>query len=280
MSDATRDIAIVPADGSNYVGVPSTSGVSGVLTTMHGRTLPTAEQAPRGALLVSKRQEGNPVLRHLRCVRWMYASITPDYQVGSDAAVLYLSMRYHLLHPEYIHTRTRELLRSFALRILLVHVDLEDVHAPLQDITCIAMHSRFTLVCCFSTAECARYLETYKCYEHKPADAIRERTEQDYESRRAHVLTAVRGVNRTDVVSLGSKMGSVAGIMRAKADDLAAVPGIGPIKALRLHEAFNAPFRVVRSSTTATRIATPSKTPTESRDVETIVITRTDHRSR
>jgi hypothetical protein len=34
-----------------------------------------------------------------------------------------------------------------------------------------------------SLEECARYLETLKTYEHKPADNIQERTDNDYLSR-------------------------------------------------------------------------------------------------
>lgn len=201
------------------------------------------ENAPRGALLVSPRQDGNPVLRQIRSVRWMFGSITPDYQIGHDGAALYLSLRYHLLNPEYIYHRMRELQRSYTLRVILCHVDVEDMIAPLEEVTSAALHNRFTLVCCFSVLECARYLETYKCYEHKPADGIKGRTETDYESRRSHVLTAVRGVNKTDVVTLGSRMGSVAGIMKADKQSLAACPGIGPTKVDRLYDAFNLPFK-------------------------------------
>ena len=42
--------------------------------------------------------------------------------------------------------------------------------------------------------ECARYLETYKIFETKPADAIQGRSEEDYLSRLSNALTAVRGV--------------------------------------------------------------------------------------
>ena len=34
------------------------------------------------------------------------------------------SLRYHQLHPEYIHQRLKQLGRSFELRVLLVQVDI------------------------------------------------------------------------------------------------------------------------------------------------------------
>lgn len=66
--------------------------------------------------------------------------------------------------------------------------------------------------CCCQ--ECARYLETMKSYETKSADAIQGRTEEDYLSRLNAAMTGVRGVNRTDVLTLGRTFGSVAGTMR------------------------------------------------------------------
>ncbi len=42
--------------------------------------------------------------------------------------------RYHLLKPEYIHHRIRELQRSFRMRIILCHVDTEDAVEPLAQV--------------------------------------------------------------------------------------------------------------------------------------------------
>ncbi len=52
------------------------------------------------AILVSRRQEGNPVLKHIRNVRFQFADIVPDYQMGSQTCALFLSLRCCLrLHP-------------------------------------------------------------------------------------------------------------------------------------------------------------------------------------
>ena len=87
--------------------------------------------------------------------------------------------------------------------------------------------------CCATVLrqECARYLETYKAYESKPADAIQGRTEEDYLSKLTAALTTVRGVNKTDVLTLGGAFKTAAGVMRANMQQLSALPGIGPTKA-------------------------------------------------
>ena len=52
-----------------------------------------------GAILVSTRQRGNPLLRYVKNVRWQFAeNLVPDYQLGPTTVALFLSLKYHLLH--------------------------------------------------------------------------------------------------------------------------------------------------------------------------------------
>lgn len=44
---------------------------------------------------------------------------------------MFLSLRYHLLHPDYLYFRIRELQKSFRLRVILCHVDVVG-HPPLK----------------------------------------------------------------------------------------------------------------------------------------------------
>lgn len=58
-----------------------------------------------------------------------------------------------------------------------------------------------------SNLEAARYLETLKVYENKPADSIIGKVEQDYESRLTDCMTSIRTVNKRDVKNLGTTYG-------------------------------------------------------------------------
>ncbi|XP_073002239.1 DNA excision repair protein ERCC-1 [Typha latifolia] len=197
----------------------------------------------RNAILVSHRQKGNPLLKHIRNVRWVFADIVCDYLLGQSSCALYISLRYHLLHPDYLYYRIRELQKNFKLRIILCHVDVEDVVKPLHEVTRTALLHDCTLLCGWSLEECGRYLETIKVYENKPADSIREQMDTDYLSRLTHALTSIRHVNRTDVVTLGSSFGSLSRIMDASMEELARCPGIGERKVRRLYDTFHEPFR-------------------------------------
>lgn len=67
---------------------------------------------------------GNPILKSIANVPWEFDdSIIPDYVVGKTAGILFLSLRYHSLNPDYIHNRLKELGKRFELRVLLVQVD-------------------------------------------------------------------------------------------------------------------------------------------------------------
>lgn len=66
-------------------------------------------------------------------------------------APTHLLRRYHLLHPTYIGYRIKQLQRAYALRVLLVLVDVEEVVHPLAAITKQAALNDVTLVCAWST---------------------------------------------------------------------------------------------------------------------------------
>lgn len=74
-------------------------------------------------ILVNPKQRGNPILKSITNVPWEYDDIIPDYIVGRTTCILYLSLRYHNLNPDYIHDRLKSLKKMFELRILLVQVD-------------------------------------------------------------------------------------------------------------------------------------------------------------
>ena len=128
------------------------------------------------------------------------------------------------------------------LRVVLVLVDQSEVERLLLDIGRLAIVAGWTLICAASLPEAARYIETYKAYEHKPATAIRERVGDSYLDQASSLLTTVRSVNETDVRTLLSRFRSIAGIARATLSELTACPGIAEVKATRIYAAFHGPL--------------------------------------
>ncbi|EST06816.1 DNA repair protein rad10 [Kalmanozyma brasiliensis GHG001] len=195
-------------------------------------------------ILVNNCQRGNPLLQHIRNIGWEYADIVPDYQVGLSSCILFLSIRYHRLHPEYVHTRIQKLGNMFTLRILLVLCDVNDHQAAIKELTKTGIINNLTLIIAWTAEEAGKYVETYKSFEHKPPDLIKERVGEDYLSQVTNVLTQVRGVNRTDVVTLLTRFGSLKGVVGGGVEEVGMCPGFGEVKAKRLREVFTQPFRV------------------------------------
>jgi len=59
-------------------------------------------------------------------------------------------IRYHLLHPEYVHTRIADLGQSYSLRIVLVHCDADNHTAAMRELTKICIVNNYTLLVAWS----------------------------------------------------------------------------------------------------------------------------------
>uniref|UniRef100_A0AAY4BMW3 DNA excision repair protein ERCC-1 n=1 Tax=Denticeps clupeoides TaxID=299321 RepID=A0AAY4BMW3_9TELE len=206
------------------------------------QTVPASLLGSGNSIIVSPRQRGNPILKFVRSVPWEFGEVVPDYVLGRTTCALFLSLRYHNLNPNYVHGRLKQLGNSFTLRVLLVQVDVKDPHHALRELARICIMADCTLILAWSPEEAGRYLETYKSYEKKPADLLKEQVEKDYLSKVTDCLTTVKSVNKTDVLTLLSTFSSVEGIMKASKEELELCPGLGPQKARRLHDVLHQPF--------------------------------------
>ncbi|XP_026549222.1 DNA excision repair protein ERCC-1-like isoform X1 [Notechis scutatus] len=198
--------------------------------------------AKHNTIIVSPRQRGNPILKFVRNVPWEFGEVLPDYVLGQSTCALFLSLRYHNLNPNYIHERLRNLGKTYQLQVLLLQVDVKDPHQAVKELAKICILADCTLILAWSPEEAGRYLETYKAYEQKPADLLKEKVEQDYLSRVTDCLTSVKSVNKTDTLSLLSTFGSLANVVQASKEDLSLCPGVGPQKAKRLFDILHEPF--------------------------------------
>ncbi|XP_008285887.1 DNA excision repair protein ERCC-1 [Stegastes partitus] len=194
------------------------------------------------SIIVSPRQRGNPILKFVRSVPWEFGDVVPDYVLGQTTCALFLSLRYHNLNPNYIHDRLKQLGQTFTLRVLLVQVDVKDPHHALKELARICIMADCTLILAWSPEEAGRYLETYKSYEKKPADLLKEQVEKNYLSKVTDCLTTVKSINKTDAITLLSTFSSVEGIISASKEDLVLCPGLGPQKARRLYDVLHKPF--------------------------------------
>jgi DNA excision repair protein ERCC-1 len=176
---------------------------------------------------VKESQKGNPVLHCIRNVQWEYNSgIVPDFVLGGSTCALFVSVRYHMLHPRYIDRRMKEVGRNFRLRIVLCQVDTDDNVQALLELNKFCFSASFTLLLAWSPREAGRYLETLKAYENKPSTSIQWKVDEEFLPKMTSVLKNVRSINRTDVVTLMEAFRSFKGICNADEQQLVLCPGI------------------------------------------------------
>lgn len=193
-------------------------------------------------VLVNQKQRGNPVLKFITSVPWEYDEIIPDYEVGKTICLLFLSLRYHNMNPDYINNRIKELGKKYELRVLLVQVDLKDPHIALKNLTRICLLTDLTLMLAWSPEEAAKIIENYKIYENKPPDGIMERIENDPHQKVINALSTIKPVNKTDAMTLIAKFGTLDNIIKATESRLAECPGFGATKAKKLYKALHEHF--------------------------------------
>ncbi|KAI0067429.1 DNA repair protein rad10 [Artomyces pyxidatus] len=209
---------------------------------------PVVQPGTGNNILVNPCQRANPAVESIRNVGKEFGDIVPDFQVGRTTAVLFLSLKYHRLHPEYIHQRIEALGQSYNLRILLLQCDITEHQEHIRELTKICLINNLTIMVAWNADEAGQYLSTYKQFEHKPPNLIRERVERTPAAILRAALTGISKVNKTDVETLRTSYGSFANIARASTDQLSQLPGFGPKKVARMKDAFDRPFRNATTS--------------------------------
>ncbi|KIY50311.1 DNA repair protein rad10, partial [Fistulina hepatica ATCC 64428] len=194
-------------------------------------------------IIVNPLQRGNPLLETIRNVGQEFGDIVVDYQVGRTTGVLFLSLKYHRLHPEYIHTRIEKLGHAYSLRILLIVCDVSEHRDSIRELTKICLMNNMTVIVAFSFDEAGHYLSTFKQFEHKPPDMIKERVEKGFYSLFQSSLTSINKINKTDVQTLRTSLGSFANVAKASSDQLSNLPGLGNAKVKHIKNAFEKPIR-------------------------------------
>ncbi|KAL4921111.1 restriction endonuclease type II-like protein [Aspergillus aurantiobrunneus] len=217
-----------------------------------------SKPGPSG-ILVSTRQKGNPILNHIKLSQWEYADIPADYVVGATTCALFLSLKYHRLHPEYIYSRIKLLAGKYLLRILLIIVDIPNHEESLKELSKTSIINNLTLVLCWSAPEAAHYLELYKSCEHSQPTAIRTQQSQSYKDSLVEFVTAPRTINKSDAASLISTFGSLQNAINAQPEQISAVPGWGEKKVRQWCGAVREDFRVEK----AKRATAPKRTALE-----------------
>jgi DNA excision repair protein ERCC-1 len=169
-----------------------------------------------------------------------------DYSMSRSSCALFLSLRYHTLNPNYIYDRLKSTKLPYQLKILLVQCDLNDPSQSLKELARLCILYDLTLLVSWNDEESAKYLETYRIMEGKSAETLMDAQQHqstDYLTKFIDMITQVKSVNKTDAQTLLHAFGSLESILNASNEQLCVCPGLGTLKAQRLYQSFNQPFK-------------------------------------
>ena len=213
---------------------------------------PTPQALPSrsgpSSVLVSPRQKGNPVLNHIRALPWEYSDIPADYVLGATTCALFLSLKYHRLHPEYIYSRIRALAGKYNLRIVLTMVDIQNHEESLRELSKTSLINNVTIILCWSAQEAGRYLELYKTFEHAAPTSIRAHQSSGYSEKLVDFICAPRSINKTDAMGLVSNFGSIRTAVNARSEGIGLIAGWGHKKVERWCTSVRDPFRIQKTA--------------------------------
>ena len=141
-------------------------------------------------------------------------------------------------------------------------------------------------------------MATFKQFEFKPPDLIKERIDRDYYTILRTALTTISKVNKTDVETLRTSFNvchvkinafednpltdlyqSFANVSKVTTDQLQSLPGFGQVKVKNIKNAFEKPFRN-RTTTSLSISQTRKPGARESSQAEAVHHDPTDHVSR
>ncbi|SCU90947.1 LAFA_0F01024g1_1 [Lachancea sp. 'fantastica'] len=124
---------------------------------------PTSGASGQGKnVLVSVSQRGNPLLGSLTNTSWRYVSPSGGNKIYYDYCVqgrniVFLSLKYHKLHPEYISKKIQPLVK-LKNNVLICVVDVEHSENILKDLNKACMFNGFALLLAFNFEQAAKYI--------------------------------------------------------------------------------------------------------------------------
>lgn len=145
---------------------------------------------------------------------------------------------------------------SYLHKILLISVDIDAPEALLEEITVQAYQNNHTVVCGFTAAEVARYIEllcSLSSYDStqtsdKLVSYLQKKVDQDdTEAVIRNAMSHVKTLNKTNVKTLFIEHDSFADMCNASVAELTRIKGMGSVRATALYDMLHEPFHRSKS---------------------------------
>lgn len=191
----------------------------------------TALKRKSNCIYVNQNQSGNKLLKFMKN-SWEFSNdISPaHYVMAKSTCALFLSLKYHIIYPNYIYDQLNQLGNNYQLKILIILMDHIEYLSSLKELTKVAIRANCTMMLAWTYEEAAHYINNYKTFAEKSPDIIMGKqtggnTDNEIYQSLVEALCAIKSVNKTDAVSLISLFDSFENIV--KTNQMAICPGMG-----------------------------------------------------
>ncbi|ORM41580.1 DNA excision repair protein ERCC-1 [Babesia sp. Xinjiang] len=199
--------------------------------------------AKEHCIVVSSRQRGNPLIKHLTNVTWVEGETQYDYKVTDAIQVLFLSLKYHRMHRGYIVARLKHL-RSHKVKnpFIICQVDIPDPQDTIEELTVITFTLGYRILLSWSARQSAALLEILRIDGRKGLEFLNRKEIKSHMREVQEVISSVRRVNNTDAAEIVRRSYSFKQLIHAKSSQFEEIPGLGKRKIQALLSAFNDSF--------------------------------------
>jgi DNA excision repair protein ERCC-1 len=170
-------------------------------------------------LTISHRQKLNPLIPLLSSIetQWSDAAIA-DYEIGRNVAVLFLALKYHRQHPDYLGSRIEAFRGSFPVRILLLLVNDENPDLVISRLTSLVTSNGMNLILAFDYEEASRWLICLFNTQESPIEDLKAVNETSFEIATDALNTL--GASRKEAERLLHGYATLADVLNASKESL------------------------------------------------------------
>lgn len=248
-NDSSDNKSVLKESSSNKENIQSSQRSSIIMT--HRSSVQLYNQ-----IQVSPSQKQNPLLQSPLMKQKPIVfnkEILSDYYINPTLQVLFLSLKYHQLHPEYLWRRIKRLRqgssinmtnnrRDKALKILLVVIDIESPQEALRKLTNVCVKQDLTLIISWSFEQAGNYIAMFKENELSANQvnlSIKGVKNTDLKSSIIDTLTTIRSINKTDSINLIANFKNFKNIVKS---EHVKIHGVGERKLQNMKNSFVEPF--------------------------------------
>lgn len=163
-----------------------------------------------------------------------------DFAIAKKVGVLFITLKFHRSHPEYLASRIKDFRGAYSTRILLLLVNAENYDRTISMLTVTAIANNLSLILAFHFEEASRWLMSMYASQENQLDDLKAVNETPYEMA-VDAINAL-GPSKKEAESLLDHFSNVQSCIMASKEELANTGIINNNKIETFVQSVSAPF--------------------------------------